>query len=773
MSSTYRTALACALAAVSFAVARGGEPVARFPFAVDLDKGEEREIGERIEWFERTRGLDRQSDARERRAAAVGHLRDAVARGRPALLSSEVWQSLGPDSMNMLDWTMGRVSGRVTALAVNPGDENELFVGAAAGGLWKSADGGSSWTQLFDAIGTQSIGSILLENGAPDHVWVGTGEAFAGCVDYFGMGLFYSTDGGATFETRNGSGDTAMPLSFVTAIAQSPADANVLVVGGQGHCNGAGALGNGGLYRTADGGRTWTKVFAASGSLDVFFDRNDATIAYAAIRSKGVYKSIDAGVTWTQLSNGIPINAAATYTRIAIAPSDSSVLYALTGTSATLKLYRSPDAGASWSMVNDDACEGQCSYNLTVDVHPTNPDQVLVGTIRPALSTDGGVTLNILTAGWSSRQAVHQDTHVVRYSQNDGNRFWVGSDGGLWRSDDSGGTFANLNANLEITQFYDVAIDPHNPDRVYGGAQDNSSSRRDEEEQDWGVTAITGDGFMNAVDATSPNRVFQTSYPNAQGASLILSTDRGEPDSYAGVNPSGFDASEPFAWVTPLATAAGSIFVGSNRIYRAPIGDDADAYQWQSISDHLTTSTISVIAPGAFARGDVPVYVGTANGKIWKTDTALAAAPVWQDITGSYPGGNVSDIAVDTRDSAHVFVTRSVFASPHLLRFSAGDWVAAGDGLPALPANAVAIDPLNPQRIFVGTDIGMYASADDGATFEPLMAGLPLGMVVTDLEISAEPHVLVAATYGRGAWKIVLEGSDVIFRNGFESDVTR
>ena len=743
--------------------------------AGDKSGGEDEAIERRIEWFERARGLDEQADARSRRAAAVSVLRRQIATRVPALLAEQSWQPLGPDGMTMLNWDMGRVIGRVTALAVDPADESHLFLGAAAGGLWKSVDGGGSWTQLFDAIGTESIGSILLETGNPDHVWVGTGEAWAGCLDYFGMGLFYSEDGGATFTAKNGSGDTAMPLSFVTALAQSPADPNTLIVGGQGHCNENGSSSGGGIYRTADGGATWTQAFVSSGVRDIIFHPNDPNLVYAHIKNKGSFRSIDGGANWTRMENGLPINSSAGYGRLAMAPSDPLQLYALVGPSsgASLQLYSTTDGGDQWTLVNSNACEGQCYYNMTIDVHPTDPARILVGTIRPAMSLNGGQTLTILTAGWGGAQAVHQDTHIVRFSRNDGERFWVGSDGGLWRSDDSGGNFANLNANLEITQFYDIAIDPENPDRVYGGAQDNSSSVRDDD-QVWDVTAVTGDGFMNAVDDGNPDRVFQTSYPSG-GASLILSTSRGAPNTFNWVSTNGQDESDPFPWVTPLVTGAGSVFIGSNRVYRASIVDNANLYQWTAISDVLTgnaTTTISVIADVYDeATSALRMYVGTSNGKIATTVNALDAAPVWTDMTGSYPGGNVSDVAIDPLHPTLVYVTRSVFTGPHLLRsYDGADWEAIGDGLPGLPANTVAIDPLDRHHLFVGTDIGAYESTDAGVTFAPFMTGLPLGMVVTDFEISASPHVLVGGNYGCGALKIALEAAitDRIFADGFE-----
>jgi hypothetical protein len=368
---------------------------------------------------------------------------------------------------------------------------------------------------------------------------------------------------------------------------------------------------------------------------------------------------------------------------------------------------------------------------------------------------------------------VHQDTHIVRFSKNDGSRFWVGSDGGLWRSDDGGGTFSNLNANLEITQFYDIALDPDDPDRIYGGAQDNSSSVRNDA-QLWDVTIVTGDGFMNAVDAKDASRVFQTSYPSG-GAALYFSTERGAPNSFHSVSHSGQNINDPFPWVTPLVTGGEYVFVGSNRVYRSQTGDAGGAYSWTDISGSLTASnsqSISVLTTASDPDdGSLRMYAGTANGKIWTSPDASQPTPVFTEITQSYPGGNVSDIAADPTEVARVFVTRSVFAEPHLLRSLGGrDWESIGAGLPGVPANSVAIDPLDVDRIFVGTDIGVYQSLDGGETFAPFMAGLPLGMVVTDLEITTDPHTLVAGTYGRGAWKVVLEApvTDRIFADDFD-----
>jgi hypothetical protein len=176
---------------------------------------------------------------------------------------------------------------------------------------------------------------------------------------------------------------------------------------------------------------------------------------------------------------------------------------------------------------------------------------------------------------------------------------------------------------------------------------------------------------------------------------------------------------------------------------------------------------VSDIAFGDAGRTLV-LYAGTSDGRIGMTADALEAAPVWVDLTRNWPGGNVSDIAIADAAGNAVYATRSLFQSPQLLRSTGGnDWEGIGAGLPRVPANSVALDPAEPGHVYVGTDIGVYRSTDGGETFEPWMAGMPLGMVVTDLEMASGQRVLVAATYGRGAWKLPLEEA-ALFRDGFD-----
>lgn len=723
----------------------------------DKRNGEEEEIRKREEWFRQQRGLDDTYRPSELRKQAVEELKDRLA-SEPLDLVANSWSSVGPSPMNNLSgWVMGRVAGRVSALAVDPTNESVLYLGTASGGLWKSYDGGSFWNSMFDAVGTQTIGSVAVDPNNPANVWVGTGEQGQSCIDYFGMGLFRSTDGANSFQASNGSGASILDLAHVTAVAVQPGNSNLVLAGGSGSCYGTGY--GSGLYRTLDGGATWTKVLSGTTIDDVIFDPVSSSIVYAAVTDGGIYKSTDSGASWTPLGNGIPTGLSAWRVRLAMAPSNRNVLYALVNRSfnGNTGLYRTLDGGASWTLRHNAACDGQCDYNLSLAVSPVSIDTVLVGAIRLWRSTNGGTTLSAITSTWGSGQRVHQDTHVVRYSRNNGNVFWVGSDGGLWRTSDNGSTYANLNTGLNITQFYDVAVHPTNSGRIFGGSQDNSSEARSTSSI-WDVTVITGDGFVNAVDPGNTNYVFTESYPNGTGPNIYRSTNGGGAGSFSALSQAGMDLGEgSFPWKTEYvvhqSTSSSYLLTGSNYMYRAPARIISWAFSWTRISDQLT-GIVSALGPAAGGG----LYAGTTSGYVYRSDNTLTSGPAWLNVKGNLPSGTVSDLAVDPNDRWRVFATRSVFGGSKLYRSISGGttWAAVGSGLPDVPANTVAIDPVNRQRIFVGTDIGVYVSEDGGDTFVPQMGGLPLGTVVTDLEVDDSPHVLTAGTYGRGAWQLPL-----------------
>ncbi|RLE32820.1 MAG: hypothetical protein DRJ61_08645 [Acidobacteria bacterium] len=461
---------------------------------------------------------------------------------------------------------------------------------------------------------------------------------------------------------------------------------------------------------------------------------------------------------------------------MAVAPGQTGVIYALMNISSGSSLFKTIDGGDNWTTQNSNACDGQCWYNLCLDVDPADAAHLLVGAIRFYESTNNGQALNVMTDGWGDSQTVHQDTYVVRFSRTDSQKFWVGSDGGIWRTDDGGASFTNLNNNLNITQFYDIAVHPGDPEIVFGGAQDNSSSRRTVNNL-WDTTVITGDGFINIIDPSDPGFVIQTSYPWNGYPSLFLSTAGGTSYTFSWLALSGVTQNEPWPWVTPLAVhesvdggvTPSRLFMGSDHVYRATVENPSS---WTKISGDLSDSSISVITP-VWRDSTIGLYVGTSDGRIHRTNDALAASVVWTEVGGSLPGDQITDIITDPTNANRVYATRGAFGASRLYRSTVGGtlWAEVGDGLPNVPANSVAVDPLDPQQVFVATDVGVFASSDGGNTFTVAMNGFPLGSVVTDLEIDDDPHILTAGTYGRGAWQTLL-GNTPLFTDGFESGDT-
>ncbi|PIE03055.1 MAG: hypothetical protein CSA81_03890 [Acidobacteria bacterium] len=731
----------------------------------DKEHGESYQIKMRREYFEKYRGLDHTSQFARQRKSSVEKMKLEIEeirhKANAGLQLAATWKSLGPSPMTMLNWRMGYVAGRISALAIDWQAPNIMYLGAASGGVWKSLDRGLTWTEIGQNLGSQSIGSILVDPHNHERIWVGTGEHAQSCHGYFGQGLYRSDDGGSTFIEVNGSGNASLNLSYIASIIVHPENENIVLAGGHGYCLEGNYL-TGGLFRSENGGQTWAKLHNGAVN-DLVQDPSNTNRMFMAMGrwgafNSGIYESTDGGQTWRRLSGGLPPSASMRRSRIALSQNNPNTLYALiNGDDEMTDLYRSDNSGQSWTLVNSDACEGQCSYNLCLTVHPDDPDTVIVGTIRFFASYDGGRTLTPMVDTWGGAQRVHQDIHVLLWDPHDINTFWIGSDGGLWGTPDQGRTFYNYNNGLNITQFYDIAVFPDDANSLLGGSQDNSSLKTTGREI-WDVTLVTGDGFMNLIDPVHPDYIFQTSYPYEGYPNVFWSDNRGR--SFFDIEYDDLGKDEPWPWKTPMEIAAPltpshktPVFLASDRVYRSfDYGTS-----WVRLSDSLVAesdNSISVMTARTLEH-DTLLYVGTEDGKVHRCENALSSAPVWTDVTGTIPGSLISDIAIDPTAPDTVYVTRAAFGGSKLyLTTDAGtSWQAVGNGLPNVPANSVCVDPRLPSRIFVGTDIGVYFSVNSGLDFAPFNQGMPLGNVIVDMEIDDDPYVLTAGTYGRGAWQ--------------------
>ncbi|HEX6852708.1 MAG TPA: hypothetical protein VF139_15030 [Candidatus Polarisedimenticolaceae bacterium] len=732
-----------------------------------LDEAER--IRKRQAWFFSTRqaGAASPEEMAALRAAAVLETRKSLLAQRTRRsfgteAEQNFWVAKGPSPSTFGGWTFGNISGRVSSLAKDP-VTGTLWLGTASGGVWRSDNDGLSWTSAFDSAGTMTIGTVAIDPNDPDVVWVGTGENNQGCESYFGIGLLRTTDGGLTWEARNGSGaSTLQDLSSFANVVVDPRSSSRIVTGGRIRGCTSGAEANGGIFTSDDAGLTWTQRLANTPVYEIAQDPAVLDTFWAATE-RGIYKSTDNAVTWVlQTASGLP-NGATGRTELAIAPSAPGTVYALFGSPNAL--WRTTDGGATWTQraTGSSACDGQCWYNMVLRVHRTNPDIVLRGTIRIWRSTDGGVAWTDLSNGWGSSQKVHQDMHVLVMDDDDPNVFYAGGDGGLWRTSDLGATFANRNGNLNITQFYAVGVDATNPDVICGGAQDNSSLARTASDT-WDLQAVTGDGFVCQIDPFTPSIAYITSYPNGGYPAVSRSTN-GVLGSYSGITGSGSGIlnGDRINWVTPYLLdplRPQRLYLGTHRVYRS----DNRGTNWTQVGPaDLTGGSGSLLALEINRVHNDVLYSGSESGRVWRSaDAGLA----WTDLSAGLPGRAVTDVGADPGDPGRALATVGGFNGPHLYEWRAGiGWAAVGTGLPNVPANTVLL--LTSQDVLVGTDVGVFRSADGGATFVPYMNGLPEGLVVTDLKYNATQSLVTAGTYGRGAWQVQVEsfGPIVVFES--------
>jgi hypothetical protein len=732
--------------------APGSDPQAEDPD--DRTEGEGDRIQRRLEWFwsSRQAGVSSSVEAAARWRAAVLGTKQAILtqraqRGYGIDSTADTWISKGPSPSGFGGWAFGDVSGRVSALAAD-WNGGILYVGTASGGVWKSTDDGASWTSIFDDAGTMTIGTVTVDPTNPSTLWVGTGENNQGCESYFGLGLMRSTDGGATWEIRNGTGvNTLEDLSSFASVDVDPRDSNKLVTGGRIRGCSTGGAQSGALFTTEDAGLTWTKRLD---NLQVYEIQRDPQVPDTLWTStnQGIFKSTDNGVTWAlQTKSNMP-NGSVGRAELAIAPSDGQVVYALFQGNG---IWRTTNGGKKWTRMAVQACDGQCSYNMVIRVDPADPDTIIRGTIHVFRSTDGGSIWFDLSNNWGSNQKVHQDTHALLMDPNTPGTFYVGSDGGVWKTTDNGQTFVNKNGNLNITQFYAVGVHPTDTETICGGAQDNSSLARTTSDR-WELQVASGDGFVCQFNPADPSYAYATSYPWSGRPSIYRSTG-GALGSFQYITgeSSGMLAGRA-NWVTPYLLDPQSpnvIFVGTERIQRSL--DHGSS--WSPVGPvDLTGGTGSIKALDINRNDPAVLFVGTTSGRVWRS---IDGGNDWVDISSGLPSRSINDVAADPYDADRAFAVVGGFGTAHVWEWTAaGGWAPRDAGLPDVPANTVLMR--TSQNIFVGNDVGIFRSVDGGATFEPYMEGLPQGLVVTDLRYSEGPDMITMGTYGRGAWQTTI-----------------
>jgi photosystem II stability/assembly factor-like uncharacterized protein len=633
------------------------------------------------------------------------------------------WTALGPFGN-----PTNTGAGRLQCIRFHPAGTGTVYVGAAAGGLWKSTNGGTSWTTTTDQIASLGVSDVVVDPVSNNIMYISTGD-FDGAPsgytqgDSKSVGVLKSTDGGNTWNTTGLSWTTSQQR-FISRLLINPTNTQILL-----------AFSSVGIYRTTDAGANWTLV--ASGYFkDGEYKPGDPTTVYAA-NGNNVLKSTDGGVTFlatTFSASGL------NQIRIAVTAANPSYLYIVgtSGTNAFGRLVRSTNSASTFSTMSTtpNILGGtQGWYDLSIGASPTNADEVCVGGIDVWRSTNGGVTWVQKTFGYGGGAYVHPDQHDCVY-QN-GTTIWVGHDGGVDRSTNNGSTWTSVNGNMNISEPYYLGVSATSATRIVAGLQDNGSIVYNG--TNW-FEGKGGDGMDCFVDWNNPNIIIASSQNGGHGRSTNGGT------SFSNIV-SGLTGTAD--WVAPICqdpNVANTYYAGRQHVFKSTNQGSA----WAQLGTLPGSGNVLYINP-APSNPNV-IYAGRATA-IYKTTDGGSS---WSNITGSLPvSGRISDIDVDNTNANNVYVTLSGYVAGDKVFYSnngGSTWTNYSTGLPNLPVNCIVYKKNSPGAVYIGMDYGVYYRESSMSSWIPYMTGLP-NVWVNDMEIFYPTGKLRAATFGRGMWE--------------------
>jgi photosystem II stability/assembly factor-like uncharacterized protein len=694
------------------------------------------------------------------------------------------WRGMGPAT----------AGGRVTAVAGIATDPKLYYAGAAGGGVWKSENSGQTWDPVFDKEGTAAIGAVTIDPTNEDIVWAGTGEANPRNDVSYGDGLYKTTNGGDKWTNVGLKG-----TKYISRIIVDPRNHNHVVVAALGDVFSDSS--DRGVYVTDDGGATWKQtlyVGPESGAADLAMDAQNPSVLYAGIwkfqrrpwtfvsggAEDGLYKSSDGGATWTKLEgHGLP-QAPMGRVGVAVAPSNGNRVYAVIESKEGV-LWRSDDAGATWTMVSDDTrVDARPFYFSHVEVDPKNPDRVYAISFQVMLSKDGGKAFK------ATADAVHSDFHAIWIAPNDPGRIFLGGDGGVFLTLDGGENWF-FPGNIPIGQVYRVGLGTDNPYTVCGGLQDNNGWCAPSNSLDssgiankaW-VNSVGGDGTWGIPEPDDPNWIWSDAQDGALTIYNRVTQDQWSGQPYVSTSKEAWEVGSSryrFNWESPIAfapwrSATGKVigWYGGNVVFQTT----DRGHNWTAISPDLTrnlkshqnpaggpimndvsgaeyTDTILDIEGSHRARGEI--WVGTDDGLVQLTRDG---GKHWANVTppGAPEYGRFATVAPSTLvdgtaytiDDGHemgdnapyVFVTHDF--GKH--------WTKIVDGLPQDQwARTVRPDIRDTNLIYLGTEEGIWISFDGGAHWQSFKNDLPT-VSVHDIRMQQREDDLVIATHGRSIY---------------------
>ncbi len=703
-----------------------------------------------------------------------------------------------------------------------------FYVGTRNGGVWKTTNNGTTFEPIFDAQDKLSIGAVALAPTDPDIVWVGTGEVACARSSYSGDGVYKSTDEGKTWQ-HMGLRDS----HHIAQIIVHPKNPDIVYVAAMGHLYTSNETR--GVFKTADGGKTWQKVLYINekvGVIDLVMNRSHPDVLYAAAYEKyrypwhfeeggpesGIYKTADGGKNWTRLMEGLPSGKIGRI-GLDIYQKNPDILYAVVE-NANMRppleeeaemdrgrglepqermiggeVYRTDDAGMSWRKMNDlkDNVGGKAAYSFNIiRIDPENDMNIFVTSICLANSTDGGMSWHDIN--WPPRRlfvSMFGDVRTLWIDPENSDRMILGSDGGVFLSYDGGKTCDHL-YNIPLGEFYAIGVDMEDPYNIYGGLQDHDSWKGPSSAwsgqimlEDW-VTVGTGDGMYNQIDSENGRWVYNAlQFGGHQRTDQKLGTR-------TNIQPRREEGKDlyRFNWCPPIRISPHNsqvIYTGTQMLMRSENrGND-----WEEISPDLTLNdrvkiagrghiqycTITTISESSVKAGII--WVGTDDGKVWFTrDTGKNWEEMSQKIHEA--GGPeelwVSRVFASSHKAGTAYVTKTGYRRddfrPFIFKTSdfGATWTSIASNLPDLPINVVFEDYKNPDLLFVGTDGGVFVSIDGGKNWVPFRNNMP-SVPVHDLLIHPRENDLVVGTYGRGLFVTDIEPLQELSAEVLEKDV--
>lgn len=705
----------------------------------------------------------------------------------PAKAATEKKDELSLSGLKFRSIGPALTSGRISDFAVNPNNTSEYYVAVASGGVWKTVNAGTTYEPIFDSQGSYSIGCVTLDPNNSNVVWVGTGENNNQRSVAYGDGVYKSDDGGASWK------NTGLKTSeHIGKILVNPGNSDVVYVAAIGPLWKEG--GERGVYKTTDGGKTWTQVLKVddhTGVNDVVMDPRNPDVLYASSFQRrrhdyayvsggpgsGIHKTVDGGKTWEKVNKGLP-SVELGRIALAISPANPEYIYAMVEAAKEENgFYRSTNRGASWEKRSGHNTGGNYYSELYCD--PKNPERIhSMGTYNQ-VSDDGGKTFKQL-----GEKSKHVDNHVLWIDPKDTNHMLNGCDGGIYETWDGAKNW-QYKPNLSVTQFYKVEVDNTEPFYyVYGGTQDNFSlggpSRTRNQSgignSDWFVTN-GGDGFESAIDPYNPNIVYAQSQ---HGGLIRFDKATGE---ITGIQPKARkdESDYRWGWDAPLQTSVhkkGRIYFAANKVFKS----DDYGNTWQVISNDVTRNmdrnklplmgkvwgidasgknsgtalygTVSALSESP--KNENLIVVGTDDGLIQITSDGGANWKKIETFAGSPSMTYVYHVLASQHNENVIYATlnnhkRGDF-KPYLFKSTdkGNTWVSISGNLPERGSTfCVLEDHVDPNLLFAGTEFGVFFSNDGGKAWRQLKAGLPT-IAVRDIAIQKRENDLVLATFGRG-----------------------